>query len=70
MKKQETHISFSNLLNSGTCMDVKSIWYKKNCSVYTDDEKPEMIMPQQIDVKVLTRTWKNSKMYYWYSGSG
>ena len=52
MEKLETHISFSNLLNSGTCMDVKSIWYKKNCSVYTDDEKPEMIMPQQIDVKV------------------
>ena len=30
----------------------KSILYKKNCFVYTDDDKPELTIPKQIDVKV------------------
>ena len=51
MKKQETHLSCSNLLNSATCMNVKSILDFKNCFVYTGNNKPEMTMPKQIDVK-------------------
>ena len=33
-------------------MDVKSILHKNFFFVYTDDDKPEMTMPLQIDVKV------------------
>ena len=50
MKKQETHLSCSNLLNSATYMDLY---------VYTDDDKPEMTMPKQIDVKVTKRQNKH-----------
>ena len=40
-------------------MDIKSILYLKNCFVYTDDDKPEMTMPKQIDVKVTKPQNKN-----------
>ena len=45
-KEQETHLSCRNLLKSATCMDVNSILD------YTDDDKSEITMPKQIDVKV------------------
>ena len=41
-----------NLLKSATCMDVKSFLHKKICFVFTADDKPEMTMPKQINVKV------------------
>ena len=49
-KEQETHLSCRNLLKSASCMDVYSILDKN-----TDDDKSEMTMPKQIDVK-LTKT--------------
>ena len=53
MKKQETNLFCNYLLNSATCMDVKvHILFFKNCSVYIGDDKPDMMMSKQIDVKV------------------
>ena len=40
------------VLQKSPCMDVKSFLYKNLFFVYTDDDKPEMTMPKQIDVKV------------------
>ena len=51
LKKLKSYLSCSNPLNSASCMDVKSILHKKFFYVYTDDDKPEMTMPLQIDVK-------------------
>ena len=40
------------VLQKSPCMDVKSFLHKKLFFVYTDDDKLEMTMPKQIDVKV------------------
>ena len=57
MKKKEIYAPrCSNLLNSATCMDVKSILHKKfvlfTLSMNTVNDKLEITMPKQIDVKV------------------
>ena len=40
-------------LKSATCIDVKSILNQKfGVFFYTDDDKPEMTIPKQIDIKV------------------
>ena len=56
MKKQETHLSCSYLLNSATGMDVY---------VYTDDDKQEITMPKQIDVKMTKRQKKHGHERTW-----
>ena len=66
MKRAGNALYCRNLLKSATCMDINFILHK-NFFVYTNDDKPEMTMPKQIDVKVTksqkkTRTWKNSKI--------
>ena len=54
MKRAGTPLSYRNRLKLITCMYVicKVHFVQEICFVYTDNDKPEMTMPKQIDAKV------------------